>query len=676
MRENKRRFLVLKLIMLAMLTAITVRLFSMQIIDGEVYLHTATSRLVTRSVDKAPRGDILDRYGKVLVTNKSGYSVVLRKMSSKNETINETVALIADCLVRTDNKIVDTLPISLEAPYKFIFENDDDEELWLERNNFSPRAKADDVIMALRNRYEITYSLNSELTRYMIGIRYEAERKDFSYSNPVTVATDINADAVAELKGREDELEGVYVVEEYVRDYASEGLATHILGRVGQISAEEYAKHKENGYGINDIIGKQGIERWAESYLRGEDGVDGTTAEVDGKSVELSKGVPATAGDYVMLTIDSEMQEVLEKSLENTIKSIGRDCDAGAAVVLDVNSGDTLAMASYPTYDMSQFNDIYGELLENDANPMLNRAVSGLYSPGSTFKPLTAIAGLQMGKISVNDAISCNGVYTYYEDYQPSCWIWSEHNLTHGNQNATQAIQNSCNVYFYELGRRLGIDAIGEYASKFGLGEYTGIQLTEETEGHMASPDYKKQVAMNITDSDWFGGDTLQTAIGQSYSLFTPVQLANYCATIANGGTRYKVNIIDSIRSSVDGSVVEEFEPEVVEKIDISPYTMAKIHSGMKNVVEEGSASSIFEGYPIAVGGKTGTTQLGTGANNAIFIAFAPYDKPEIAIAIVLEHGERGTNAGRVARDVFDKYFFGSSATQMPTTAPIGGIVR
>lgn len=676
MRENKRRFLVLKLIMLVMLTAIAVRLFSMQIIDGEVYLHTATSRLVTRSVDKAPRGDILDRYGRVLVTNKSGYSVILRKMSSDNEIINETVELIADCLVRTENKIVDTLPISLEPPYKFIFEDEEEEELWLERNDFSLRAKADDVIMALRNRYGITHSVNSELTRYMIGIRYEAEKKDFSYSNPVTVATDINADAVAELKGREDELDGVYVVEEYVRDYASGGLATHILGRVGQISAEEYEKNKDNGYGINDIIGKQGIERWAESYLRGEDGVDGTTAEVDGKSVELSKGVPAIPGDYVMLTIDWEMQDVLEKSLEKTIKSIGRDCDAGAAVVLDVNTGDTLAMASYPTYDMSQFNDIYGELLQNNANPMLNRAVSGLYSPGSTFKPLTAIAGLQTGKISVNETVSCNGIYTYYEDYQPSCWIWTEHNLTHGHQNVTQAIQNSCNVYFYELGRRLGIDAIGEYASKFGLGEYTGIQLTEETQGHMASPDYKKQVAMNITDSDWFGGDTLQTAIGQSYSLFTPVQLANYCATIANGGTRYKVNIIDSIRSSVDGSVVEEFEPEVVEKIDISPYTMSKIHSGMKNVVEEGSASSIFEGYPIAVGGKTGTTQLGTGANNAIFIAFAPYDKPEIAIAIVLEHGERGTNAGRVARDVFDKYFFGNSATQMPTNLPISGIVR
>lgn len=676
MSGSNRRFFVLKLIMLLMLTAIAVRLFSMQIIDGEVYLHTATSRLVTRSVDKAPRGDILDRYGRVLVTNKSGYSVVMRKMSEDTQKVNETVAVIADVLSRTNNNIVDTVPVSVTVPYEFVSENDEDTAKWLESNDINVNSSANDVIAVLKNRYKIPYDTQSPITRYMIGIWYEAEKKDFSYSNPVTVAMDINADAVAELKGREDELKGVYVVEEYVRDYASGGFATHILGRVGQISPEEYEKNRENGYGINDIIGKQGIERWAESYLRGEDGVDGTTAEVDGKRVELSKGVEAVPGNYVMLTIDFDLQETLEQSLEETIKSIGNDCDSGAAVVLDVNTGDTLAMASYPTYDMSQFNSIYGELVTNDANPMLNRAVSGLYSPGSTFKPLTAIAGLQSGKISVNDSVSCNGIYTYYEDYQPSCWIWSEHNATHGGQNVTQAIQNSCNVYFYELGRRLGIDKIGEYASKFGLGEYTGIQLTEETEGHMASPEYKEQVAINLTDSDWFGGDTLQTAIGQSYSLFTPVQLANYCATIANGGTRYKVNIIDSIRSSEDGSVIEEFEPELVERVDIDTSTMARIHSGMKNVVEEGSASSIFEGYPIAVGGKTGTTQLGTGANNAIFIAFAPYDNPQIAIAIVLEHGERGTNAGRVARDVFDKYFFSGAPTVAPTYIPQSGIVR
>lgn len=233
--------------------------------------------------------------------------------------------------------------------------------------------------------------------------------------------------------------------------------------------------------------------------------------------------------------------------------------------------------------------------------------------------------------------------------------------------NVTQAIENSCNVYFYELGRRLGIDKLNEYANKFGLGEYTGIELTEEASGHMANPEYKEKMVTNITDSDWFSGDTLQTAIGQSYSLFTPVQLANYCATLANGGTRYKVNLIDSIRSSVDGSAVAEFKPQVMEKFDISPAIMNRIHDGMKKVVDEGSASSIFEGYPIRIGGKTGTAQLGKGSNNAIFIAFAPFDKPQIAIAVVLEHGQRGTNAGLVARDVFDEYFFGSrSSDQSP----------
>ena len=312
---------------------------------------------------------------------------------------------------------------------------------------------------------------------------------------------------------------------------------------------------------------------------------------------------------------------------------------------------------------MSQFSETYSELINNKSNPMLNRAVSGLYSPGSTYKPLTAIAAIQSGVVKPRETITCTGIYDYYKDYQPSCWIWSEYHTTHGHQDVTLAIENSCNVYFYELGRRLGIDKLDEYAKKFGLGEYTGIELTEETSGHMASPEYKEQVVTNITDSDWFGGDTLQAAIGQSYSLFTPVQLANYCATIANGGTRYKVNLIDSIRSSVDGSVVEKFEPDVVEKIDIDGQTMGMIRNGMKKVVDEGSASSIFEGYPIQVGGKTGTAQLGKGANNAIFIAFAPFDNPQIAVAVVLEHGVRGTNAGRVARDVFDKYFFGNSDT-------------
>ena len=669
MHDSKYRFLVLKIIMFFMLAAIVVRLFSIQIINGEAYLKTASSRLSTNVINKAARGDILDKYGNVLVTNKSGYCVVMQKTSNEDSEINSVIGQVVDILISTDNTAVDNLPISFDKPYMFIFDDDngngttnDERQSWFKNNKYigeyiSQDMSPDEVLDAYRNIYRIQESGNEAYDRSIIGVRYEADLKNFSYSNPVTIAENINAEAVAAIKERREEIKGITVTEEYVRTYTKPGFATHILGRAGQISSEEYEKNKNNGYALNDIIGKQGIERWAESYLRGKDGVEGLTATVDGNKIELAKGVDPVPGNYVMLTIDSELQQTLEASLERTIKSIGNDCNAGGAVVLDVNSGDTLAIASYPTYDMSTFNADFSELVSDKSNPMLNRAVSGLYSPGSTFKPLTAIAGIQSGVLRANERIQCTGVYRFYKDYQPSCWLWSEYQSMHNHQDVTQAIENSCNVFFYELGRRLGIDTLDEYAKKFGLGQYTGIQLTEETQGHMASPDYKKQVVENVIDSDWFGGDTLQAAIGQSYSLFTPLQLANYCATIANGGTRYKVNLIDSIRSTVDGSVVESFDTEVIEQILIAPETMSRIRGGMKKVVDEGSARSIFEGYPIEIGGKTGTAQLGSGANNAIFIAYAPFDNPQIAVAVVLEHGERGTNAGRVAKDVFDKYF-------------------
>lgn len=670
MHNSKYRFFILKAVAVLMLAMITVRLFSMQVIDGEVYVKTAESRASTGTVTKAPRGDILDKYGRVLVTNKSGYSVRLKKTSDDDVKINEIVSEIVSILEDTENPVVNSLPITLEYPYEFEFEdrndNDsssDEKDNWFENNkhNLNSDMSADDVIRAYCDIYGISGDYKSEHIRSMVSVRYETDVKQYSSVTPVTVAEDINAEAVTAIKSLNEGIDGVIIAEDYAREYTTPGLATHILGRTGQISSDEYQKNKQNGYGINDTIGKQGIERWAEKYLRGKDGVTGTYTEIDGKSVELSEGQEPVPGNYVMLTIDYDIQATLERSLENTIKAIGGDCNAGGAVVLDVNTGDTLAIASYPTYDMTTFDEEYSKLVQNESNPMLNRAVSGLYSPGSTFKPLTAIAGIQSGVVTPKEHITCTGIYDYYKDYQPSCWIWSEYNSTHGAQDVTHAIENSCNVYFYELGRRLGIDRLDEYAKKFGLGEYTGIELTEETAGHMASPEYKKQAVVNVTDSDWFGGDTLQTAIGQSYSLFTPVQLANYCATIANGGTRYKVNLIDSIRSSVDGSVVEKFGSEVVEKIDMDPQTVNQIHNGMKKVVDEGSARSIFEGYPIAVGGKTGTAQLGKGANNAVFIAFAPFDNPKIAVAVVLEHGVRGTNAGRVARDVFDQYFFGNS---------------
>ncbi len=670
MPNSKYRFMILKIVMAVMVVAIFARLFELQIIDGRKYLETANARLSTSVTTKAPRGDILDCYGNPLVGNKVGYSVVIRKSDIDNDELNNVISKVVEILYTTGSSIDDSLPISETTPYSFTFEDknnsgstDDEKEQWFESNKYIDKyinssMSADDVMYTYQSIYGVSGSLYDEHIRRIIGVRYEADVNGYSASTPVTIATDIDISAVTQLKELRDYLPGIDISEDYVRTYNYPGLATHILGRVGKISSEEYEANSSKGYGINDIIGKQGIERWAEEYLRGKDGMKGTSTNIDGEDVELIEEVDPVPGNYIMLTIDKDLQETLEKSLESKIKSIGNDCNAGAAVVLDVNTGDCLAMASYPTYDMSRFDEDYASLIENKSNPMINRAVSGLYSPGSTFKPLAAIAGVQTNNLSLNETIECTGVYRYFEGYQPVCWIWSENHLTHGKQNLTEAIENSCNVFFYELGRRLGIDKLDEYAKKFGLGEYTGIELTEEASGHMASPEYKAEVVEDVVSRDWFDGDTIQAAIGQSYSLFTPVQLANYCATLANGGTRYKVNLIKSIRSSVDGSLVEEFKPQVEEEIDISEEALQMIHDGMKKVVDEGSASSIFEGYPIQVGGKTGTAQLGSGSNNAIFMAFAPFDDPQIAVAVVLEHGVRGTNAGQVARDVFDAYFF------------------
>lgn len=684
MPESKYRFFILKVVAVIMMAAIIVRLFDLQMIKGDSYLESATSRLTTSVVNRAERGNILDRFGNVLVTNKTGYSVVMQKTADTTEELNNTISKVVEILYTTGNTAIDTLPISSEGPYEFIFEDEngdgtveDEIASWFESSKYNGKGlsygmTADQVMAVYCEKYGIEGDVNSSHTRCIAGIRYEADNKDFSIVNPVTIAEDVTVEAVAQIKEIQDTLKGISITEDYVRVYEKPGFATHILGRVGKISAKEYEENSGKGYGINDTIGKEGIERWAESYLRGTNGTSGTTTKVDGNEVELSQDIDPIPGNYIMLTLDSELQETLEASLANTIQSIGNDCNAGAAAVLNVNTGDVLAMASYPTYDMSRYNEDYEALISNTANPMINRAVCGLYSPGSTFKPLTAIAGIQTGNLGLNEQIEDTGVYTFYEGYQPTCWIWNESHLTHGWQDVSQAIENSCNVFFYELGRRLGIEALGEYASKFGLGEYTGIELTEETSGHMASPEYKSEVVLNVIDSEWFGGDTLQAAIGQSYSLFTPLQIANYCATIANGGTRYKVNLISSIRSSVDGSLIEKFEPKVEEQIEISPDGLNKIREGMQRVVDEGSASSIFDNYPMKVGGKTGTAQLGSGSNNAIFMAFAPFDDPQIAISVVLEHGVRGTNAGRVARDVFDKYFFDGNSGDTQTMSTEG----
>lgn len=676
MTDNKKRFTFLLVFAGILAFALIARLFYLQIIKGQQYLAMSTQRYTTSMVEKAPRGEILDRYGKPLVTNRVGYSLVLQKTDISDEQLNEVLLKILQILEGSEYEYSDTLPISGE-PYEFDFTDDngsgstdDEREAWFrDKKSIKPEMTAGQVMDTYKKAYHVSEGYTAEEERRIIGMRYELSVRGFSLASPFVIANDVDLNVVTKLKERQDEFEGVVVTKDYIRNYDEGSLAAHIVGRVGKMNGEEYAQYKNEGYGYNDIVGKQGIEKLMEKYLRGTDGTQGIEQNVNGNIVTLAENVPAITGNYVMLTLDLDLQKVAEESLKTNIEKIraaggapsarrGGDCDAGAAVVIDVKTGDALVSATYPTYDPANFNKDYKTLRTDPSKPMLNRAVSGTYTPGSTFKPLTAIAGLEEGVITTEETILDEGVYRFYNGYQPSCWIWTEQHRTHGRLNVSGAIENSCNYFFYEVGRRLGIDKIDKYAADFGLGELTGIELTEEKAGNVSSPAYKQKAFKTPADQKWYAGDTIQTAIGQSYNSFTPIQLANYAATIANGGTRYKTNIIKNVRSSTNGMIINEVQPSIVKQNQMKETTLQAVKEGMRRVVDEGSASGVFDNYPIPIGGKTGTAQVGkTVTNNALFIAFAPFDDPEIAVCVVLEHGLRGANAGYVAKDILDAYF-------------------
>lgn len=667
--NDTNRFRVLTIVPIVIFVTLFSRLFYLQGVKGESYYNKTKNRLNSTFAEKAPRGEILDKYGKPLVTNRVGYSLKLQKSDVSGARLNKMLLEIIRVLEECGYEYKDSLPITT-APYEFSFADEngdgssqDEMDTWFSsKKKLTKEMSAAEVMDYYKNTlYNISDDYSADEVRKIAGIRYDISLSGFSAISPFTLAEDIDVNVITRIKERKSEFEGVYVAKEYFRSYNEGTMAAHILGGIGKISGEEYAELKDSGYGYNDLIGKRGVEKLYESYLRGKDGVKSEDENID--------NIAAEPGNYVVLTLDSDLQKAVESSLETRIKEIARkggrpedkkggDANAGAAVVLDVKSGALLASATYPTYDPARFNQDYAQLAEDPGKPIWNRAISGGYAPGSTFKPLVAIAALEKGAVGINELIRCDGIYKYYQDYQPKCWIWSSSGKTHGDLNVTQAIEFSCNCYFYEAGRRTGIEAINEYAKMFGLGELTGIGLPEESKGNISNPEYKASVEKTAENKRWYPADTIITAIGQSYSYFTPIQLANYVATIANGGTLYKTHLLKSIRSSVDGSVVYSNEPSVLKTVSIKPENLEAVKKGMYGVVDEGSASGIFENYNIPVGGKTGTAQVGSNvSDNALFVAFAPFDNPEIAVAVVVEHGVKGANAAYVAKDIFDEYF-------------------
>ena len=656
-KPMNKRFIFIYIFLAIFAVICIVRLFDLQIVNGDAYREQAENRLVRACTIKAPRGEIVDRYGVPIVTNSMGYYVLLQSVDRNGSALNEKISALIDICNEDQVEYFDDFPISY-APYKFTFSGDNSrKELaeWKNKNHLNKYNSAEEVINYYFNKYDISEDYDNNKARDIAAVRYTMETKNFSVMNPYTFTNNISMETVQKIKECEFDLKGVSVEIEPVREYPYGSMAAHILGRTDIIYREEYMELRNQGYGMNDIIGKDGLEKVLEKYLKGKDGYKRVEQTRSG-AVSQTLGVKeAETTNYAVLTLDVGLQQIAEEALAESIAATrgekGYDCYSGAAVAVDISSGDVLAMASLPSYEPTEYTKSYNKLLKDPHKPLFNRALDGAYTPGSTFKPLVAIAALEEGLISPTDTIEDKGVYRYYApSYQPTCLIWKSTGKTHGSINVSQAIGVSCNYFFFDVGRRLTIDTLDKYAHLFGLGEKTGIELSE-SKGIVAGPEYRETLNM-----EWYPGDTLQAAIGQSDNMFTPAQLASYVSTILNKGNRYALHLVKEVRSYKTGEIVYKNEPKVLSQTEISDSTVAAVKDGMRRVTEDGTAKAVFEDFPVSVGGKTGTAEVSRGSDTVLFVGFAPYDNPQIAVAVVLEHGATSSYAAKVARAMFEYY--------------------
>lgn len=668
LHKLKDKYFTLTIIAIILFFVLFVRLFRLQIVDRKMYLAKSQSYLSSVERIPAPRGKILDRYGRPIVTNRLGFSVSFTKKSLSDDELNDLIVNTITLLRSNEDEYIDTFPIAFDGKeYVFSYRDYKGDELDTKVRNtkfalsISDNLDANGCIDVLREKFNIDTRYNMRDVRDIISVRYEMLMRDFSDSNPFTFSSDASIKTVSAIEENGEMYDGIGVTTSPVRNYIYGSMASHILGRVGIIYREEYEVLKDKGYGYNAIIGKDGIEKVLEPDIRGTDG-NISISRIIGEESKVEK-VPAIPGNNAMLTIDIDLQRVAEKALMDTIESIkanswknsdnaGSDVGGGAVVVEDVNTGEILAMASYPTYNLDTFSNDYLELSKDKSNPILNRAISGIYPPGSVFKMLTTIAGLEENVIDASTVIEDKGVYEYY-DQKFNCWIYTETQTTHGPMDATNALKNSCNYFYYEVGKRLGVDKLVEYGKKMNLGEKTGIEIEGEVGGVLASQEYKN---LNFNEV-WYPGDTLQMAIGQSYNLFTPLQLVNYTSTIANRGNIMKPYLTKCIRESQTGEIVRQTKPEVKNTVNMSDETYNIVTTGMRLVSYDGTASSVFGDFPIETCSKTGSSQIDGGSANGVFVTYAPYHNPQIAISIVVENAGSGSVTAPIAKAIYSEYF-------------------
>lgn len=662
-RSSPSRINIIATALLAVIFMYGVRLMQLQIVDGKEYLSRLMSRTVRTVSVSAARGEILDRYGRPIAVNRMGYNIIFDGAYFNVDETNTTILKLTSILEEAGEDWNDSLPITVTGNTA-VFDGgrESDIESLKKRLGLNTYATLDNVLVGLRKEYGISDKLSLKDQITVAGVRYEMARRGFNLSVSYTFATDVSMSTVIKVSEHGDDLQGVEIVEEAIREYPmGSDLAPHIIGYVGPIYAEEYEELSKLGYSINDTVGKQGIEKAYEEYLRGTDGVRKIELNKNGDVISVSDTKPAVAGDTVILTIDAKLQRAAQNSLQKRILEMqrkstvgaGKEATSGAVVVVDVKTGALLAAATYPSYDILTMSELYGQLVSDKNNPLFNRAFNGLYSPGSTYKPVVSIAALQNGIINPSSSVVCNHIYTYFEDYQPQCEGW------HGAISLNRAMGVSCNVFFYDVGRRTGINAINSIASSLGLGIKTGIELSE-AKGQLASPEYKEQHGQQ-----WFPGDVIQASIGQSDNRFSMLQMASFMGTIGNNGVRMQMHLIDSIKSYDLKSTVFKTPITEVARIENTNNCITRTREALKYTSTNGSGRHAFASFKYATGSKTGSPQTSTSTSNAFFTAFGPYDDCEIAVAVVVEGATNGTNAGPIARDIFDAYF-SSSANQTP----------
>lgn len=655
-----------------------VQLFNLQIVNGAKYRQESNTRLTRESTLEAARGDILDRSGNILVTSSQKFNLELYKSKIDIETLNNSILKIVNVLEKYEVSYTDSFPISIN-PFQFTI-SDDNLKKWKKNNEIDENATAEEAFYVFKDKYKISNQDVSEI-RKIIAIRYAISIEGYSSTKSLTIAKDIPREAIAEFSENSENYPGINISVQPVRLYKEGTLASHILGYAAKISDDEY-KNLKGDYDQNDLIGKTGIESLFEKYLKGKKGTKQIDMAVDGTTTAEVVEDEAIAGSNVILTIDSKLQKIAEEALKDNIEKIKNggfgkvyDAKGGSCVVMNVKTGEVLAMASYPDYNPQSFaNGISSEewksYNENTSYPLLNKCIQSAYEPGSIFKMVTAIAGLESGNISLTERINDTGVYKKYgTDWK--CWYYTDYHTGHGYLNVIGAIQKSCNFFFYETADRMGIDTLDKYAKYFGLGTKTGIELPGEVSGNLASKEYVKSI-----NESWNPGDTINAAIGQGYNKFTPLQMAKYISMVANGGNKVDVSIVKSIQNA-DGTEVskDEINKFVSEKLGISKDNESEditlnseyvnaVKEGMRSVTsgEAGTAYARFKNFNISVGGKTGSAEAGKDAKgkdivNAWFAAFAPYEDPEIAVVVMVENGGHGNYTAEAVRNVMAEYF-------------------